>query len=75
MSKDNSAVTEVVLDKTVIDYVLPLLTKDGDPMCRSCGKKVTRNSFGAAVQINNTLTIWHNNIVCLMAFIKAREQA
>ncbi len=69
---DRSALVGITFDKSSAELVLQMLGIE-NAICEGCGKAVTRNSLGAVAKIKNKPTVWHSNIICLMAYIKGQE--
>lgn len=69
--KDMSGITQVTFDKSVAELVIKTF---GIDKCSSCGKTITRNSYGGSVMLKSGRFDTHNSLPCLLDFIKRSEE-
>ena len=66
----------VTFDKSSAGLVLEAFQGTFETLeCTGCGEKVTPSTLGAICMIDGKPTIWHNSLMCIMAFSTARQKA
>lgn len=66
----------VTFDQKSAGLVIEAFCKTFETMdCTNCGEPVDEKTLGAICMIDGRPTIWHNNLMCIMAFSTARQKA
>lgn len=69
MSEGLSGITTVTFDKSAARFVIEALGVD---VCRACGKKITRHSYGGSIMLDDGIAHFHSSLPCLIQFVKER---